>query len=295
MRRAVGVVLTMLFALAPALLASAHAGAAVDVCLKRDPTSFCLEWGVPTDGTPAQDVGTGNGGGDSGEVTCGWVTMPPGSVSDDPNTWVDYGLDPPPPGVDVVWQTVQCSDGTYQGYQFRWVPVVTPANLASIARGRLVGQLAAPVVASNPPLGTASIVGVPVFVEVTNWTGVRTESECAGGVCVTVTASPAVSFTPGEPGSAVVACAGAGSQFVPGAGDLAMQASAPGACAYPYRLRTGVAGRPGAWPGSVAVTWTLSWSATDGESGVLAPVTLSADSSRSVDEVQTVVVGGQVP
>jgi hypothetical protein len=197
--------------------------------------------------------------------------------------------------MEVAWQTVQCSDGSFQGYQFRWVPVVTPASLASIARGRLVGELAAPVVASNPPLGVASIVGVPVFVEVTNWTGARSESECAGGLCVTVTATPSVSFTPGEPGSAVVACAGAGSRFAPGAGDPATQAAASGACAYPYRLRTGVEGRPRLWPGSVTMTWTLSWSASDGETGVLAPVTLSTDVSRAVKEVQTVVVGGAGP
>ncbi|GMU79974.1 MAG: hypothetical protein AMXMBFR46_27620 [Acidimicrobiia bacterium] len=250
-----------------------------------------MEWGVPSDGTPTQ--GGSGGGRPSNEVVCYWVAIPTESVSQNPESWIDYGLELPPPGLDVVWQTVECSNGSRR-YEFRWVVAITPENLASVARGRLVGLLAPPVVASNPPLGVSSIVGVPVFVEVTNWTGVRTESECAGGLCVTVTASPALWFAPGEPGSAGVTCAGAGSRFVPGV-DLFEQAAAPGACAHTYRQRTATAGRPSAWPGVVAVTWDLTWSASDGTSGVLTPVTLTADVPRGVDEVQTVVVGGQGP
>ena len=78
-----------------------------------------------------------------------------------------------------------------------------------------------------------AIVGVPVFVDVTNWTGVVAESECAGGMCVTVTATPSLTFIPGETRSSSVGCAGSGSRYDPDGGSAEAQASEDGACAYP--------------------------------------------------------------
>jgi hypothetical protein len=62
------------------------------------------------------------------------------------------------------------------------------------------------------------------------------------------------------------------------------------ACAHTYTRRTGVAGRPEAWPGTVTVTWDLTW-AGGGRTGTLPSVTKSAPAPRSVAEVQAVVVG----
>jgi len=221
------------------------------------------------------------------------VTIP-GDLAEDPTIWVDFGLAPPPEGVTVVWQSWECSDGSGV-LNIRWIIPSTPANLAASVRGRLLGVLPQPSLDSSPPVGTAAIVGVPVFVDVTNWTGVVTQAECAGGMCVTVTATPTLRFTPGETGSSSVRCAGSGSRYDPDGDSADDQASEDGACAYEYRLRTGEQGRPSAWPGSVSVTWTISWTASTGASGSLPAVTRTTLLPRAVNEVQTVVVGGETP
>ena len=257
-------------------------------CVNYSPLGYCIDWDVPTPGGPPSG---GGGGGSTDEVVCYWVTIPD-DLSEDPTIWFDFNLTPPPPGVTVVWQSWECSDGSAT-FAFRWIIPATPANLAAIAGGQLLGTMPQPSVSSSPPVGTASIVEVPVFVEVTNWTGVVTDSECAGGLCVTVTATPALTFFPGETGSSPIACAGSGTRYDSGGGSAESQASADGACAHAYRYRTAVDGRPAAWPGSVSVTWTMTWTASTGASGSLPAVTRSTLLPRAVREVQTVVVRGE--
>lgn len=289
-RRALAVLAAVL---GPIILLPAAVGAApsdIGECAVVDSQGYCVEWDVPTPGNPG---GGGGGGQSTDEVTCYWVTIP-GDLAEDPTIWFDFDLTPPPEGVTVVWQSWECSDGS-AAFDFRWVVPATPANLATIARGRLIGVLPQPTVGSSPPVGTAAIVGVPVFVDVTNWTGVITEAECAGGMCVTVTATPTLTFIPGESGSSSVSCAGSGTRYDPDGDSAESQASKDGACAYEYRLRTGAQGRPSAWPGSVSVTWTISWTASTGASGSLPAVTRTTLLPRAVNEVQTVVVGGETP
>lgn len=257
-------------------------------CVNYSPLGYCIDWDVPTPGGPPSG---GGGGGSTDEVVCYWVTIPD-DLAEDPTIWFDFNLTPPPEGVTVVWQSWECSDGSAT-FAFRWIIPATPANLAAIARGQLLGTMPQPSVNSSPPVGTASIVEVPVFVEVTNWTGVVTDSECAGGLCVTVTATPALTFFPGETGSSPIACAGSGTRYDSGGGSAESQASADGGCAYAYRYRTAVDGRPAAWPGSVSVTWTMTWTASTGASGSLPAVTRSTLLPRAVREVQTVVVRGE--
>lgn len=272
-------------------LPTGAAFAGVGECVETDPWGFCVEWDVPTPGGPGTPGGNGGGGDD---VRCYWVNLDEDLAEDDPTVYYDWGLDYPPEGVEIVWQEWVCSDGRTT-FDFRWIIPPTPANLASIARGRLVGRLPQPVVESSPPTGTPSIVGVPVFVAVANWTGIVTEAECAGGLCVTVTATPALRFTPGQPDAAPVDCAGSGSRYVPGGEVASVQAAAPGACTFTYALRTGAAGRPSEWPGEVSVTWVLGWTASSGATGSLPSVTRTTAVPRAVSEVQTVVVGGATP
>lgn len=267
---------------------ASEASAGIDRCTVYSAYGYCLEWSAGRPGSP----GGGGGGGSSEAPVCYWRALPDGFALD-PAAYYDFGFAPPPEGLSVVWQEWYC--GGVGQFRFRWVIAVTPENLAAMARGRLVGSLDAPVVQSSPPPGTASIVGVPVFVEVVNWTGVVSASECAGGLCVTVTATPSLVFRPGERGAPQVRCAGAGTRYSPSGSSPEEQAAGQGACAYAYRLRTGVDGRPSAWPGSVAVTWVVSWSATTGASGSLPSVTRTAAVPRPVEEVQSVVVGGATP
>jgi hypothetical protein len=105
---------------------------------------------------------------------------------------------------------------------------------------------------------------------------------------VTVTATPQLTFDPGEQGSSPVPCQGAGSRYDPDS-DLDPYEQAKGACAYAYTKRTGTAGRPNAWPGQAIVTWTLNWTSTSGRGGPLPSVTLTADVPKSVVEIQALV------
>jgi len=259
-------------------------------CMSYSPLGFCIEWSTPATGGPGNSRSSGGGEG----PRCYWVTLDYDPSVDDGPIYADYGIEPPPEGVDVIWQTMECSDGNVID-DFRWILAPTPAEIAAGVRGRIAGTLPEPVVASSPAAGVAAIVGVPVFVEVTNWTGVVTAQECAG-FCVTVRAAPSLTFNPGETGgTSMVGCEGSGTAYVPGAAPVEEQAMAAGACSHTYSLRSGVNGRPAAWPGSVTVTWTITWTASTGASGTLSPVTRSTALPRAVEEVQTVVRGGELP
>lgn len=277
--------LTVASATALGLLAFAPApvsAASPSGCAAKDAFGYCIEWSQSRSRNQRPRSTTA--------PSCYWR-----SSSLDVGLWESsvydrYGLQFPPADVEVYWQEWVCDGGSPSNY--RWVVAVTAESLAQTARGRLVGTLPRPVVSASPALGTPSIVGVPVFVAVDNWTGVVSDSECAGGLCVTVRAAPELTFDPAEPGAGSIACGDAGSTYRPGSGSPAAQAAMPGACAYAYTARTGAVGRPAEWPGEVSVTWSISWTASSGASGVLPSVTRNAAVPRAVAEVQTVVAGG---
>jgi hypothetical protein len=206
---------------------------------------------------------------------------------------------PPMPAPDA-YPTVYMCNGAWAGgaENFQWAvpgvpagPVMTADELAQTIYARLEGNLPAPVVASDPPAGEAAIITYPTFVSVSNWTGTVTDEECdpTGQLCVSVLATPSLTFSPGEPSAPTIACAGSGTSFVEDGSSSTAQAAAPGACAYAYQSRTGAGDRPTAWPGSVTVTWDLVWSSTAGDGGPLPDVVKSAGVARQVNEVQTVI------
>lgn len=256
-------------------------------CIAWDPfDAYCIEWEIGgNDGSPGD-----NGGGGGPAPICYWRNI---GMIDDPTIFADYGLPYPPDGAVLQWQMWECSDGRVVD-NYRWVFTVPPIDIAFSIRVRIAGQLGPPVVEASPPIGTPSILGVPVFVAVSNWTGVLTESACAGGVCATVTATPSLNFSTGEPGGSTINCAGSGTKFNRSLVPIA-QASASGACAHVYKLRTAAEGRPAEWPGSVTVTWSIAWTSTADDSGALPSITRSLALPRGVQEVQTVVVGGETP
>ena len=238
---------------------------------------------------PGAKAGSGSKGGAPPAPVCVWVHWTQAESA--------FPIIPDPPSGEAELFLERC-DGVVTG-RVRWVQPgqapppnpMSPAQLADIVRVRLEGNLPAPRVSSSPDPGVAAIVGFPSFVAVDNWSGPVRDRQCdpAGGLCVAVEATPRLEWQPGEPGAPTVACAGAGTHFVSGGGSPDAQAGAPGACAYAYRSRTGVAGRPGEWPGQVTVVWELTWRSSRGGGGSLADVTKSAAVPRAVDEVQTVV------
>jgi hypothetical protein len=135
-----------------------------------------------------------------------------------------------------------------------------------------------------------------VFVQVTDWVDEIADEACELGVCVSMVATPSLSFEPGEPGSEPIVCVPPGSRYNPAGGDPVAQAEVPGACAHVYTERTGVAGRPDFWSGQVVVTWDVQWTSTidgaAGPGGGFDPISLSTGVPRVVDEVQTIVVDG---
>ena len=268
-------------------------------CEKRDSKGECVtEIPIVVPGTPEQPPGdTGPrgrnpvpAGGPTGHPLCSWVNTPATS------TLREMFPDAPP---DAVFQVMDC--GAYDiraGVNLRWVPPGTPVApappspgaVAQLLLARVKVQMVAPELASDPPVGVSAVVNTPVFVEVTNWQPQVEDSECVLGVCVAMTATPTLSFDPGD-GSGSMVCDPPGSRYVPGGAPLAEQAV--GACAHTYLRRTGVEGRPGEWPGSVSVTWDVSWTLVGGgASGSYDPLVFTTPFARAVEEVSAVVVEG---
>lgn len=243
---------------------------------------------LPGPGDPGSGP-TRPGGSPPGPV-CVWV--PWQDVAGNP-----FPIIPDPPSGEAQLYFEQC-DGVPTG-RARWVEPgeappaapLSPAQLADTVRVRLEGNLPTPSVTSSPEPGVAALVGFPSFVAVDGWVPSVTDSECDPnyGLCVDVTADPHLEWAPGEPGAPLVACAGGGTRFDPYGARPDDQAAVAGACAYAYRSRTGVLGRPAAWPGVVTVRWELRWRSTAGGAGTLPAVAKSVDVPRAVDEVQTVV------
>jgi hypothetical protein len=277
-----------------AIGAKPSVAAAPRPCAEYGTLGFCVEW---EDGSTDT---AGSGGGSSPasvstEVVCYWETL-----EEIPSTAVSSGFLPgAPTDVPLVWQQRVCTDGsrgTDPLDSVRWAvaPTIAPEDLAAAARARLSRLLPAPDLETSPPIGTPAIIGVPTFVAVENWTGSVSESECAAGLCVTVTAAPVLTFTPGEPEAPIKECTGRGTRHRAGA-DPHDEATRAGACAHAFDHRTAVAERPQRWPGSVAVTWSISWSASSGESASMPSVTRTTSLPRAVEEVQAPVVGGELP
>jgi hypothetical protein len=167
-----------------------------------------------------------------------------------------------------------------------------PEDLARVVYVRLQGNLPAPALSASPAPGVPAVVNHPTFVAVENWTGTVTDQECAFLLCVSVTATPALTWDPGEPGAPSVACSGAGTRFDPQGPPPLQQATTEGACAHAYGMRTGAAAdRPQQWTSEATVTWTLTWTSTTGSSGTLPDVSKSAQLAREVQEVQALVEG----
>ena len=161
-----------------------------------------------------------------------------------------------------------------------------PGVVAQLLFARVKVEMDAPVLASDPPVGVSSVVNTPVFVEVTNWQSQITDSECVLGVCVTMTATPTLTFDPGD-GRAhwCVIRRGAGTCRVAPRWPIRRSARA-----HTYLQRTGWPAGP-TRPGSVTVTWDVNW-AGGGTTGVFGPLVFSAPFARSVEEVSAVVVDG---
>jgi hypothetical protein len=202
-------------------------------------------------------------------------------------------------GAPAGWAAYICDGGARDGQRAAFAPgdepQVSPERLAEDLWVEVQATMKAPTVSADPPVGTASIVTLPVFVEVTNWQPEQRRENCEGGVCVEIVATPTLLFYPGEPDAPPIVCDAPGTRFDPAGAEPEVQAAAPGACAYVYSMRSAVDGRPEEWPAEVRVTWDVQWTSNvpgpEG-SGSFDPMSLATAVPRRVNEVQTVVVEG---
>lgn len=281
--------------------------ASTDGCVKWDIAGQCIKVvpipvGVPQQ--PAPGAGEDGPRGPGAPLPdCRWRTIPtmPG---------IEAWIGPPPAEMqNPVLQGYQCdsNEGVPDAaiglpVAFRWVEggpaapaPMTPAALAQVLYVRVRAQMQAPRVAADPPPASPAVVNVPVFVEVANWQPPIVDTECdpLSGLCVSMTATPSLAWEPGEQGASVLRCDPPGSRFDPVGGPAEVQAAEPGACAWTYKQRTGVEGRPDSWAGSVTVSWSVVWLATDGTNGFFPDLSFTAAAPRAVDEVQTVVADSE--
>lgn len=229
---------------------------------------------------------------------CGYVVAPDQSQ-------LEYYHPDAPEGA-VLYYNICPREGLYYSEDTQWQeggPVVVPPSPEEVAEALLAqvrARLLEPELRTYPAADRPAVIGVPTFVEVTNWQGTIHEEGCDTGVCVELTAAPALTFDPGESGAEVVTCEPGGTAFNPSGAEPDEQAAADGACTHAYRLRTlscplpgsttprPVPGRPERWPGEVNVTWTVTWEGA-GEAGEFDPIVLSTGLPRAVTEMCTVV------
>src|SRR5262249_15998918 len=153
-----------------------------DICIGVDRH----EPGSP--GTPGDAGGSGSGR-PRRAPACVWVptseVILPGGASEGGGTPFDLPMNPGPPPSPDPHLTGQRCNGTFPG-QIRWptpgapapVPLPAPEDLATDLRAGLERDVPAPVVASDPGAGVASIVNSPVFVAVTNWQDRFDDGDC---------------------------------------------------------------------------------------------------------------------
>ena len=175
---------------------------------------------------------------------------------------------------------VRICPGASFGVDFEWVDTTDGLrDLVLEARERLVLPYPAPEFA--PPGSTVrTLVGVDTWfwIPERQWRELR-ESATAGTLTVSVIATPVrTSFDPGN-GESPVVCLGPG---------VAWEQGAESACSYTYQWVSAL--HPdGMWPATVAVTWEVTWSATNGQGGVLEAFDLVADAPMNVEQAEVVV------
>lgn len=194
-----------------------------------------------------------------------------------------------------AWFTETCADGyTTSVYVPVGTPVggtpptKTPAQLAAEAEKLLV--LPKPSIYRSPSQdnsdhGTA-FTWVRLFTwfwsDPAPWTTPPTKTADDGVRSATVVATPtALTFDPGN-GDTPVVCHGPGRAWTPRDGKAA---PTDGGCAYKYLH---VVPPPGTVTAKVSITWSIHWTASDGEQGDLPAQTTSATSTFLVEQIQVV-------
>jgi hypothetical protein len=182
--------------------------------------------------------------------------------------------------------------------EIRWYQIMTPAELAAVARQRVVKLLPVTKPVFADPSAPWQFVKVPtiVWVDPTGWKQVNATAT-ALGTWSSVTVTPiAIRFDPGD-GDPAVRCLGAGVPYtdtVRYPQDDRIFRGEPGQCGYLYDHSSKDA--PDLkYPASVAVEWSADWQASDGTSGTLAPILITTPVGIKVARVQAIAGSSPIP
>jgi hypothetical protein len=183
--------------------------------------------------------------------------------------------------------------------QFAWVPRVSADVLWGIAYEELATRiLPDPQPGSAPSLAKTYVnLGTWFWTDASAWHEYSATAQIPG-LSVTVYAKPTqLSFDPGDvavrggSGQAEVRsepaiCAGPGEVWQPSDGD-----DKPSDCMHTYLHSTSIS-PDGVWHGTMSITWTVWWTASNGEGGTLDPLTTSTEQDAIVKELQAIIIGG---
>jgi hypothetical protein len=225
--------------------------------------------------------GGGGGGGGGGGDACRLVPLPSGY----PDPY------PAPKGEKWMWIICQMTEQTglvlVPTGSTATNPGVTPQELLQEALAELSVPIPKP--ATAPPRGHAGLVGLPewVWLPASQWQPVTAEA-AVGPVWAKVTAVPGkLTIVPGG-GLPDRSCNGPGTAYNPKLPASAQHTD----CSYTYTQSSDL--QPGhAYQVSVSVTWTATWTGSDGSGGAVnPPLTETTTFPVRVAEGQALVTGG---
>jgi hypothetical protein len=230
-------------------------------------------------GGPGGGGGGGSGGG--GTDSCKLFPLPPGYP-------FPY---PAPKGEKWMWIVCQMTEQTglvlVPTGATTGNPGVTPQQLLQWALAELTVPVPRP--ATAPPRGHAGLVGLPewVWLPAGQWRPV-TAQVAVGPVWAKVTAVPGkITISPGG-GLPDQSCAGPGTAYDPKLPARAQHTD----CSYTFKQSSAL--QPGhAYQVSVSVTWTATWTGSDGSGGAVnPPLQETTTFPVRVAEGQALVSGG---
>ena len=218
-------------------------------------------------------------------VTCGpWLASPAltaeNGLADLGTTRVD--------SAGIVWSLFVRDCGAVR--QYAWIPQLSSAQLAVFARDEVTKLLPRPDAVFSPDFmhrreSPFTLVGIPTYFAVPSaqWQPITATAQIPGLVVTAVATPTTLAFDAGEPGAARVTCAGPG--VIPRSeSDVA---NASGTCSYEYHHASSIAG--GTFRATVTIGWSITWSASSGETGGLAAGSTSIAVGVPVREVQAII------
>lgn len=177
-------------------------------------------------------------------------------------------------------------------YQFVWVPVIDPEDLAGSAYDEVRRLVQPPTITLSPGVDATGFVNIETWLAVEPMDPVSaTAGPLPSGLAATTTATPvAIEWDTGDASAGMITCEPWGAIPSPGADVSGERAPCGWTPTVPSTPEFGVEG--GAFTGSVTIVWHVTWTASTGETGDFGELRTSTPTSYRVREIQTVGVSG---